>query len=55
MFGVTELWLFVVSGIMLNLIPGPDSLYVIGRSARQGFRAGSVGYFSHIGDGIYCG
>ncbi len=50
MFGVTELWLFVVSGIMLNLIPGPDSLYVIGRSAGQGFRAGSVGAFG-IGAG----
>ena len=50
MFGVTELWLFVLSGIMLNLIPGPDSLYVIGRSAKQGFRAGSVGAFG-IGAG----
>ena len=50
MFGVTELWLFVLSGIMLNLIPGPDSLYVIGRSAGQGFRAGSVGAFG-IGTG----
>ena len=50
MFGVTELWLFVLSGVMLNLIPGPDSLYVIGRSAKQGFRAGSVGAFG-IGAG----
>ena len=50
MFGVTELWLFVLSGVMLNLIPGPDSLYVIGRSAGQGFRAGSVGAFG-IGAG----
>jgi threonine/homoserine/homoserine lactone efflux protein len=41
MFGVNDLWLFVISGIALNLIPGPDSLYIIGRSASQGFRAGS--------------
>ncbi|NVK75970.1 MAG: LysE family translocator [Oceanospirillaceae bacterium] len=41
MFGVNDFWLFVVSGIALNLIPGPDSLYIIGRSASQGFRAGS--------------
>lgn len=42
MFGVTDLGLFIVSGLALNMIPGPDSLYVIGRSAGQGFRAGSV-------------
>lgn len=55
MFGVTDLWLFVVSGIALNMIPGPDSLYIVGRSAGQGFRAGSVaalgigaGTFIHI-------
>jgi len=55
MFGITDLWLFVISGIALNLIPGPDSLYVIGRSASQGFKAGSVaalgigaGTFVHI-------
>ncbi len=42
MFGVTELWLFIVSGIALNLIPGPDSLYIIARSAGQGFKAGSI-------------
>ncbi|MCJ8318382.1 MAG: LysE family translocator [Colwellia sp.] len=41
MFGINDFWLFVVSGIALNLIPGPDSLYIIGRSASQGFRAGS--------------
>jgi len=41
MFGVNDLWLFVISGIALNLIPGPDSLYIVGRSASQGFRAGS--------------
>jgi threonine/homoserine/homoserine lactone efflux protein len=42
MFGVTDLWLFVVSGLVLNMIPGQDSLFIIGRSAGQGFRAGSV-------------
>ena len=29
MFGVTDVGLFIISGLMLNLIPGPDSLYVI--------------------------
>ncbi|WP_163132881.1 LysE family translocator [Agarivorans sp. Alg241-V36] len=56
MLGINEFWLFVVSGILLNLIPGPDSLYVMARSASQGFKAGSVaalgigaGTFVHIG------
>ncbi|MPW29347.1 LysE family translocator [Agarivorans sp. B2Z047] len=55
MLGINEFWLFVVSGILLNLIPGPDSLYVMARSASQGFKAGSVaalgigaGTFVHI-------
>lgn len=40
MFGVENLWLFVVSGLLLNLIPGPDSLLIMARSASQGFKAG---------------
>lgn len=42
MFGIENFLLFVVSGILLNLIPGPDSLLIVGRSATQGFRAGSM-------------
>lgn len=40
MFGVENLWLFVVSGLLLNLMPGPDSLLIMARSASQGFKAG---------------
>lgn len=42
MFGIENMWLFVISGIILNILPGPDSLYIISRSASQGFRAGSA-------------
>ena len=42
MFGTHDLWLFILSGIALNILPGPDSLYIIGRSASQGYKAGSV-------------
>ena len=42
LLGINNLWLFIVSGIVLNVLPGPDSLYIIGRTAMQGFRAGSV-------------
>ena len=40
MFGIHDLALFVVSGILLNVMPGPDSLLIMSRSASQGWRAG---------------
>ncbi len=40
MFGTQNLALFVVSGILLNLTPGQDTLYIVGRSVSQGRRAG---------------
>lgn len=40
MFGTENLWLFIVSGLLLNIAPGPDSLLIMTRSASQGFKAG---------------
>jgi threonine/homoserine/homoserine lactone efflux protein len=40
MFGTQNLLLFVASGILLNLTPGQDTLYILGRSIAQGRRAG---------------
>jgi hypothetical protein len=31
MLGIHELWLFIVSGLLLNVTPGPDTAYIIGR------------------------
>ncbi len=42
MFGTHDLWVFVVAGLLLNVTPGPDTLYVVGRSSAQGLRAGAV-------------
>lgn len=42
MLGIHDLALFVVSGLLLNIAPGPDSLLVMTRSATQGWRAGSA-------------
>jgi threonine/homoserine/homoserine lactone efflux protein len=42
MFGTHDLWLFVLSGLLLNITPGPDTLYIVGRSSSQGWRAGAV-------------
>ena len=42
MLGIEHLPLFVASGLLLNLMPGPDTLYIIGRSVSQGKHAGVV-------------
>ena len=40
MFGIHDLTLFIISGLLLNIMPGPDSLLIMARSATQGWRAG---------------
>jgi RhtB (resistance to homoserine/threonine) family protein len=40
MFGIHNFGLFLAAGILLNLTPGPDTLYILGRSAAQGREAG---------------
>jgi threonine/homoserine/homoserine lactone efflux protein len=41
-FGTHDLWLFVLSGLLLNITPGPDTLYIVGRSSTQGWRGGAL-------------
>ena len=42
MLGTQDLWLFIVSDIALNLVPGQDFIFIASRSASQGVRAGIV-------------
>ncbi len=49
--GIHDLWLFVLSGLLLNVTPGPDTLYIVGRSSAQGWRAGAVAALG-IGAGV---
>lgn len=42
MLGTHDLGLFIASGLLLNMTPGPDSLLIMARGAIQGFRAGSA-------------
>jgi threonine/homoserine/homoserine lactone efflux protein len=42
MLGIHDLWLFVVSGLVLNMTPGPDTAYIVGRSAQLGWRGGAA-------------
>jgi threonine/homoserine/homoserine lactone efflux protein len=55
MLGIHELWLFIISGLLLNITPGPDTAYIIGRSVQLGWRGGaaaalgiSAGCFVHV-------
>ncbi|HTH18610.1 MAG TPA: LysE family translocator [Candidatus Udaeobacter sp.] len=40
MFGIHDFGFFLVAGILLNLTPGPDTAYILGRSIAQGREAG---------------
>ena len=52
MFGIHDLALFIVSGLLLNIMPGPDSLLIMTRSATQGWRAGCTAALG-IGAGVF--
>lgn len=53
---IHDFGLFITTGVLLNLTPGPDTLYILGRSIAQGRRAGvasalgiTVGSVFHTG------
>ena len=55
MFGIHDFGLFFVSALLLNIAPGPDTAYVVGRSVQLGWRGGvaaalgiSTGCFTHV-------
>jgi threonine/homoserine/homoserine lactone efflux protein len=50
LLGINELWLFILSGLLLNVTPGPDTAYIIGRSIQLGWRGGAAAAI-----GICCG
>ena len=51
MFGTQHLLTFLIAAIALNLVPGQDTLYIIGRSLSQGRKAGII---SVLGIGSGC-
>jgi threonine/homoserine/homoserine lactone efflux protein len=40
MLGIHDYWLFVLTGVLLNLTPGQDTFYILGRSVAEGTRSG---------------
>ena len=49
MFGTHDLWLFVISGLLLNITPGPDTALVVARSTQMGLRGGVAAAFGVTG------
>jgi threonine/homoserine/homoserine lactone efflux protein len=38
--GIHDYWLFVLTGVLLNLTPGQDTFYILGRSVAEGTKSG---------------
>lgn len=53
MLGIHDLPAFLAAGIALNLLPGPDTFYILGRSLTQGRTAGIVSTLG-ISTGALC-
>ncbi|WP_027186328.1 LysE family translocator [Desulfovibrio inopinatus] len=51
MFGIHDFLMFVASGLLLSITPGQDVLYIVGRGASQGSKAGMV---AALGVGTGC-
>jgi RhtB (resistance to homoserine/threonine) family protein len=51
MLGIHDYVLFVCTAVLLNLTPGPDTMYILGRSLAQGRKAGVA---SALGIGAGC-
>lgn len=51
MFDTVNLGAFIVAGLLLNITPGADLLYIAGRSASGGAKAGMV---AALGIGVGC-
>jgi leucine efflux protein len=51
--GITNIWTYVIGTMIIILLPGPNSMYVLATAARRGVRTGyraACGVF--LGDGI---
>jgi threonine/homoserine/homoserine lactone efflux protein len=51
MLGIQDIALFVVAGLLLNITPGPDTAYIVGRSVQLGWRGGAA---AALGIGAGC-
>jgi RhtB (resistance to homoserine/threonine) family protein len=52
MLGTIHLTTFIISGLLLNLYPGQDTMYIISRSISQGKKAGILSVFGICSGGF---
>jgi len=52
MLGIDHYFVFLISGLVLNITPGSDTLYILGRSLAQGKRAGMMSVFGIISGAV---
>ncbi|GIH10937.1 putative membrane protein [Rhizocola hellebori] len=53
MFGVTDIWTYVIGTVAIILLPGPNSLFVLSTAAQRGVKAGYQAAFGvFLGDSI---
>lgn len=45
MFGITDIWTYIVGSIFIILLPGPNSIYVMSVASRFGVRIGYLAAF----------
>ncbi|MGE8541292.1 leucine efflux protein LeuE [Acinetobacter sp. ANC 3813] len=50
MFGITDLSTYIIGTLLIVLLPGPNSMYVMTIASRYGIKAGYIGAF-----GVYTG
>lgn len=53
MLGIHEYGLFVFAGVLLALVPGQDTMFIIGRSLTGGLRSG-IGAALGVSSGCVC-
>jgi len=51
MLGIQDIALFIGAGLLLNITPGPDMAYIVGRSMQLGWRGGAA---AALGIGAGC-
>jgi leucine efflux protein len=52
-FGITNIWAYLLGTAAIVLLPGPNSMYVLSTAARLGIRSGYAGaYGVFIGDAV---
>ena len=53
MFGITDLMTYIIGTVLIILLPGPNSLYVMSIAARYGVKTGYIGALGvFVGDSI---